>query len=279
MNKINLWDDATKYVISCGLFLIFMTEMDILFGLCSLIMLFYFIRYEYKYVIKYLTESQRYIYLRSIISTAILMIEINLEGNDIFVLLSFLNVCLIIISIVGPLIWNEKIYFDDKANNLKTLFTTKNGEYSRTIYVIQKLGLKLPFSKKYTSVTENISYLDKIAKEITNFDINTLEKFKLILSINGEKNSFKSILYNFIYFVVVVAITGKASIQMGDISGIEIKINTDLIISIILALVFFVALISPLIIRLYRNIQIIKDRNVLLIIIERAIQIEKQKKE
>lgn len=210
MNKINLWDDATKYVISCGLFLIFMTEMDILFGLCSLIMLFYFIRYEYKYVIKYLTESQRYIYLRSIISTAILMIEINLEGNDIFVLLSFLNVCLIIISIVGPLIWNEKIYFDDKANNLKTLFTTKNGEYSRTIYVIQKLGLKLPFSKKYTSVTENISYLDKIAKEITNFDINTLEKFKLILSINGEKNSFKSILYNFIYFIVVVAITGKA---------------------------------------------------------------------
>ena len=66
---------------------------------------------------------------------------------------------------------------------------------------------------------------------------------------------------------------------MGDISGIEIKINADLIISIILALVFFVALISPLIIRLYRNIQIIKDRNVLLIIIERAIQIEKQKKE
>ena len=66
---------------------------------------------------------------------------------------------------------------------------------------------------------------------------------------------------------------------MGDISGIEIKINADLIISIILALVFFVALISPLIIRLYRNIQIIKDRNVLFIIIERAIQIEKQKKE
>lgn len=99
----------------------------------------------------------------------IIVMSMDLKGRNCFVIISFINVYLMIVSIVGSLVWNENIYFDDKANTLNTLFVTKNGEYSRTIYVARELGLKLPFSNKYVSVTDNLDYLDKLANKINSF--------------------------------------------------------------------------------------------------------------
>ncbi len=205
----------------------------------------------------------------------IIVMSMDLKGRNCFVIISFINVYLMIVSIVGSLVWNENIYFDDKANTLNTLFVTKNGEYSRTIYVARELGLKLPFSNKYVSVTDNLDYLDKLANKITHLNVVKLEKLKLILSVDSEEIKLKPFIRNCVYFIGILIITGRASIQLGAISGIDIGITIKNKIPVIIALFLSLVMFLPLIIKTYKNAQIAKDRKLLLIIIERAIQIIK----
>ena len=62
---------------------------------------------------------------------------------------------------------------------------------------------------------------------------------------------------------------------MGAISGIDIGITIKNKIPVIIALFLSLVMFLPLIIKTYKNAQIAKDRKLLLIIIERAIQIIK----
>ena len=201
--------------------------------------------------------------------------NMDLRGKNVFVIVSFINVYLMIASIVGSLVWNENVYFDDKANNFGTLFVTKNGEYSRTIYVARELGLKLPFSNKYVSVRDNLIYLDKLANKITKFNLAKLEKIKLILSVDSKENKLIAFMRNCFWFVVILIITGKASIQLGAISGIDIGITIKNRMPLIIALFLSLLVFLPLIIKTYRSAQIAKDRKLLLLVVERAIQIIK----
>lgn len=276
--RMNLWDDGVKYAICWALFLISTKEKSILFGIFGIIMICYCIYYESKNIIKYFPEykwGQRYIYIKSIILILILVMNMDLRGKNVFVIVSFINVYLMIVSIVGSLVWNENVYFDDKANNFGTLFVTKNGEYSRTIYAARELGLRLPFSNKYVSVRENLIYLDKLANKITNFNIAKLEKIKLMLSVDSKENKLIAFMRNCFWFVVILIITGKASIQLGAVSGIDIGITIQNRMPLIIALFLSLLVFLPLIVKTYRSAQIAKDRRLLLIVVERAIQIIK----
>ena len=51
-NNEALWDDGVKYTIYWELFLIFINTRSMLFGICSLIMLIYFIFFECKNIRK-----------------------------------------------------------------------------------------------------------------------------------------------------------------------------------------------------------------------------------
>ena len=80
---------------------------------------------------------------------------------------------------------------------------------------------------------------------------------------------------NCFWFVVILIITGKASIQLGAISGIDIGITIQNRMPLIIALFLSLLVFLPLIVKTYRSAQIAKDRRLLLIVVERAIQIIK----
>ena len=101
-----------------------------------------------------------------------------------------------------------------------------------------------------------------------------MKKYKLILSVNSGENKFKTILYNFICLFFLLAINNKADIQIGNIDGISLFINNDekiIFVSVVLILIIF---FCPIIIKLYRSVQIMKKKKLLLLIIDRAIQIK-----
>ena len=80
---------------------------------------------------------------------------------------------------------------------------------------------------------------------------------------------------NCFWFVIILIITGKASIQLGAISGIDIGITIQNRMPLIIALFLSLLVFLPLIVKTYRSAQIAKDRRLLLIVVERAIQIIK----
>ena len=80
---------------------------------------------------------------------------------------------------------------------------------------------------------------------------------------------------NCFWFVVILIITGKASIQLGAVSGIDIGITIQNRMPLIIALFLSLLVFLPLIVKTYRSAQIAKDRRLLLIVVERAIQIIK----
>ncbi|AZN77293.1 hypothetical protein CXB72_09280 [Lactobacillus acidophilus] len=273
--KINetLWDDGVKYAIYCILFLIFVNKGSILFGTCSIVMLIYFIFFEYKHVFKMRDKSVKTNLIIKAFISFVLFINIKpITGNKALILL--INQYLILILIFWSLVWSENIFFDDRSINFYGLFTTQNGEYCRVKYVANALNINLSFSKEYSSIHHNLLYLDRLAHKLDNTNIRKLKKYKLILSVNSGENKFKTILYNFICLFFLLAINNKADIQIGNIDGISLFINNDekiIFVSVVLILIIF---FCPIIIKLYRSVQIMKKKKLLLLIIDRAIQIK-----
>lgn len=58
-NSEALWDDGVKHTIYWGFFLIFINTKSMFFGICSLIMLVYFIFFEYKNIFNISSKAVR----------------------------------------------------------------------------------------------------------------------------------------------------------------------------------------------------------------------------
>ena len=238
-------------------------------------MLIYFIFFECKNIFNISSKAVRLeLIIKAFIST-ILFVNIKpIKGDIVEIILFFLNQCLILILIVWSITWNENIYFDDKVISFSMLFTTKNGEYCRIKNIAQKLNIDLAFSKKYTSVNRNILYLDELAHRLDNIDVKVLKKYRLLLSIDSKENKFKVVIYNFVCLALLLIINNKADIQIGNIDGINLSINNQQKIVFLFVIILLIIVFFPMIKKVYKNFQIMKKKKLILLIIDRAIQIK-----
>lgn len=276
-------NDVVRYSIFLGLLLIFLATNSILFGILSVCMGLYFIVYEYRNILKKLTKYIQFrLYIKIIISVIIFMIFANTsmikENGSVFFWLA--SQALLYWTFFAPCFWNEKIYFDERTVNFITLFTTKNGSYVRTKKIAQKLNIDLSFPTKWQSFDESEKYLDKLAKSIIKNEKDTLQKYKLILSLKEQKNTYGLLLRNIGSILLMLMLCGKAGIQIQNISGLELALDLDNLTKtgIIVAVVLVIVYIYPMLKNIIKDNKIAKKREIMILIIDRAIQMKDNKK-
>lgn len=179
-----------------------------------------------------------------------------------------------------PYFWNEKIYFDERTVNFVTLFTTKNGSYVRTKTIAQKLNIDLSFPTRWQSFDESERCLDKLAKSIIKNEKDTLQKYKLILSLKEQKDMYGLLLRNIGSILLMLILCGKAGIQIQNISGLEFTLNLDNFTktSIAVAVVLVIVYIYPMLKNIIKDNKIAKKREIMILIIDRAIQMKDEYK-
>lgn len=276
-------NDVVRYSIFLGLLLIFLATNSILFGILSVCMGLYFIVYEYRNILKKLTKYIQFrLYIKIIISVIIFMMFTNSSmvsgaGSEAC---WFISQIILYGTFFVPCFWNEKIYFDERTVNFVTLFTTKNGSYVRTKTIAQKLNIDLSFPTRWQSFDESERCLDKLAKSIIKNEKDTLQKYKLILSLKEQKDMYGLLLRNIGSILLMLILCGKAGIQIQNISGLEFTLNLDNFTktSIAVAVVLVIVYIFPMLKNIIKDNKIAKKREIIILIIDRAIQMKDEYK-
>ena len=90
----------------------------------------------------------------------------------------------------------------------------------------------------------------------------------------SKENKFKVVIYNFVCLALLLIINNKADIQIGNIDGINLSINNQQKIVFLFVIILLIIVFFPMIKKVYKNFQIMKKKKLILLIIDRAIQIK-----
>ena len=107
-----------------------------------------------------------------------------------------------------------------------------------------------------------------------------MQKYKLILSLKEQKNTYGLLLRNIASILLMLILCGKAGIQIQNISGLELALDLDNLTKtgIIVAVVLVIVYIYPMLKNIIKDNKIAKKREIMILIIDRAIQMKDNKK-